>query len=125
DLAAVGGAPSTPLRAVDRAEIAVLVGPLVPDRHAVPVQIIDVRVAGEKPQKLVDDRAQMQLLRRHEREAFGKIEAHLITEDAERARPGAVALLSAALADRAQQVEILSHRPSSMRRFDRAPSRAR
>ena len=47
-----------------RAEIAVLVGPLIPDRDAVFLEIGDVRVAGQKPQQLVDDRFQMQLFGR-------------------------------------------------------------
>src|SRR5690606_31025768 len=100
DLAAVGRAPLAPLRAVDRAEIAVLVGPFVPDRDAVAAQILDVRVACEKPQELVNDRAQMQLLRREQRETFREIEPHLMTEHAERACAGAIVLARAALADR-------------------------
>ncbi len=39
DVAAVGGVPAAPLLAVDRAELAVLVGPFVPDRHAVLAQV--------------------------------------------------------------------------------------
>ena len=42
DLAAVGSRPAAPLNAVDRAQVAVFVGPFVPNRHAVVVQILDV-----------------------------------------------------------------------------------
>ena len=39
DAAAVGGRPAAPLFAVHRAEIAVLIGPFIPDADAVIVQI--------------------------------------------------------------------------------------
>ena len=71
--------------AVDRAEIAVRVGPFVPDGNAVGVEIGDVGIAGEEPEKLVDDRLQMQLLGGHHREAFGKVETHLMAEHRQRA----------------------------------------
>src|SRR5688572_30679705 len=80
DVPAVRRAPGPPLRAVDRAELAVVVGPFVPDRDVVVAQILDVRVAFEEPQKLVNDRAQMKLLRREHGEARDEVEAHLIAE---------------------------------------------
>jgi hypothetical protein len=49
----VRSGPGAPLPAVDRAELAALVGPLVPDRHAVLVQIAHVGVALQEPQQLV------------------------------------------------------------------------
>src|SRR5690606_2271177 len=91
DLASVGRLPPAPLRAVYGAELAALVRPLVPDRDPIAAQILDVRVAGQEPQQLVNDRAQMQLLRRQQRKAFAEVEAHLMTEHAERSRAGAVA----------------------------------
>src|SRR5690606_11446138 len=121
DLARVGGLPPAPLRTVDRPELAPLVRPLVPDRHAVALQVLDVGVPGEEPQKLVDDRAHMQLLRRQQREAVREIEAHLMAEHAECPGSGAVAFPHAALAYRPQQIKVLPHRPSSVA----APSAAR
>ncbi len=41
---AVGRRPTAPLLAVDGSEIAVLVGPFVPDRDTVLVQVADVRI---------------------------------------------------------------------------------
>ncbi|KAG0764734.1 hypothetical protein G6F22_018163 [Rhizopus arrhizus] len=45
DRTAIGGRPAAPLLAVDRAEIAFLVGPLVPDAHLVVLQVADVGAA--------------------------------------------------------------------------------
>jgi hypothetical protein len=59
DLPAVGCVPGAPLRAVDGAQVAVLVGPFVPDRDLVVAQVLDIRVAFEKPEQLVNDRAQV------------------------------------------------------------------
>jgi hypothetical protein len=59
-VAAVRRRPRAPLRSIDRAEIAILVGPFVPDRNAVVFQIFDVGVAFEKPEQFVDDRFQRQ-----------------------------------------------------------------
>ena len=50
--AAVGRRPGPPLVAVDRPEVAVLVGPLVPDRDAAVLQPLDVGVAAQEPQQL-------------------------------------------------------------------------
>ena len=68
DVAAVGRRPGAPLVAVDRAEVAVLVGPLVPDRDAAVLQPLDVRVAAEEPQQLGEDRPGVDLLGGHQRE---------------------------------------------------------
>ena len=68
--AAVGRAPVAPLRAVDAAQVAVLVRPLVPDRHAVFVEIFDVRVAAQKPEQLVNDGLGVQLFRGEQRETI-------------------------------------------------------
>ncbi len=45
DVPAVGRAPGAPLRAVDGPQVALLVGPLVPDRDLVVAQVLDVGVA--------------------------------------------------------------------------------
>ena len=95
--------------AVDRAELAALVRPFVPDAHAVIVEILDVGVAGEEPEQLVDDRLEVQLLGRQQRKAFGQIEAQLMAEHRERAGAGAVALLHAVGENVLHQIEILAH----------------
>ena len=82
DVAAVGRRPGAPLHAVDRAEVAVGAGPFVPDRHAALLQPARIAVAAQEPQQLEDDGLEVDLLRRHQREALGEVEAHLVAEHA-------------------------------------------
>ena len=110
DRAAVRRRPRAPLPAIDRAEIAVLVGPFVPDRDAVVVEIFDVGVAAQEPQQLVDDRFDVQLLGGDQRKAARQVEAHLMAEDRAGADAGAVALFDALGEHAFHQVEILAHR---------------
>ena len=99
DAAAVRPLPVAPLLAVDGAEIAILVRPFVPNADLVVLEIGDVGVALQEPQQFDDDRAQVQLLGGDEREAVGKVEAHLVAEDAQRADAGAVLLRHAFFQD--------------------------
>ena len=69
DVPAVRGGPRAPLHAVDRAELAVGAGPLVPDAHAVLVQPADVGLAAQEPEQLVGDRAEVHALGGDQREA--------------------------------------------------------
>ena len=71
-----------PLHAVDRPEVAVGPGPLVPDRHAALLQPARVAVAAQEPQQLEDDRLEVHLLGRDERKALAQVEAHLVAEHA-------------------------------------------
>src|SRR6185437_9090307 len=109
DHAAIGGAPGTPLLAIDRAEIAVPVGPLVPDAHTVLFQVGDVGVAAQEPDQLVHDRFQMQLLGGDQRKTLREIEAHLPAEHAARAGAGAVSLDGTVLQHFTQQIEVRTH----------------
>ena len=103
--------------AVDRPEIAALVGPFVPDAHAVFVEIFDVGVAGQEPQQFVHDRFQVQLLGGEQREAVVERKAHLMAEHRQRAGAGAVALLRAVAQNAFHQVEVLAHRLASSPRL--------
>ena len=80
DDAAISCRPRTPLPAIDGAELARFVRPLVPNRNAMLVEIFDIGVASEKPKQLVDDRFEVQLFGSGEGKATRKIEAHLMTE---------------------------------------------
>src|SRR5579872_7222702 len=113
DRAAIGCRPGAPLLAVHRSELAVLVGPLVPDRHAVLVKPRDVRFAAQKPQQLVDDRAQMDLLGGDERKSLLEVEAQLAAEERQRTGAGAICLAHAVAADLAQQIEVRRHRATA------------
>ena len=95
--------------AVDRPEVAVLVGPLVPYPYPVFLQVAHVGVALEKPQQFVDNRLEMQFLGGEQRESLFEIESHLMAEHGERARARAVALRGALVEYASEQVEILFH----------------
>ena len=81
DDGAIGAVPVGPLRAVDAAEISFFVGPLIPNRDAVFVQVTHVGVAAQEPEQLVDDRLEMQLLRGEQRKSFAQIEPRLRAEN--------------------------------------------
>ena len=51
---------------IDRPQVAALVGPIIPNAHAVLLQVFDVGVAGQEPKQLVYDRFQMQFLGREQ-----------------------------------------------------------
>ena len=55
DLGAVRRLPAPPLLAVDRSKIAILVGPLIPDRDAVFLKIADVGVAADWNHEVLEE----------------------------------------------------------------------
>ena len=55
DGGSIGFGPRPPLLPVDRAEVTIFVGPLVPDGNLVFLEIGNVGVAFEKPEEFVDD----------------------------------------------------------------------
>ena len=114
--AAVGCFPAAPLVAVDRAQVTVFIGPLIPDGDLVVVQVADVRISGDEPEKLVYDGAEMYFLGGEKGETLAEVEAHLVAEHALRAHSGAVLLDYSVLAYVAQQVEVLFHRLSRYER---------
>src|SRR5436190_15913418 len=105
----VSAPPVSPLRAVDAAEISVSVGPFIPNRDAVFVQVAHVRFAAEKPEQLVTDRFEMELLRGEEgksRACGTQIETRLRAEHRESSCPGAVHARLALLEDQSKQTVI-------------------
>ena len=109
DVFAIRRRPAAPLVAVDRAQVAVGVGPLVPDGDAVFLQVGDVGRALQEPQQLVDDGLQVDLLGRQEGETLLQVEAHLVAEDGQGAGAGAVRLDGAMLFYMAHEFEVLAH----------------
>ncbi len=101
--------PRPPLVAVDMAEVALFVGPFVPDADSMVVEILHVGVAAEKPQQFVDDALEVKLLGGHERESLAEVEAHLMAEHALCPRARAVILHHALIKDAAQEVLVLFH----------------
>src|SRR5437660_5026191 len=108
DLATFRRAPVPPLVAVHRSQLAALVRPFVPDADAALLQPLHVGLATQEPQQLVDDRFQVQLLRRQQREARVEREAQLPAEDRERAGAGAIGLARAALEYLGEEIEVLA-----------------
>ena len=108
DVLARRGGPATPLDAVDGAEFTVLVGPLVPDGDAVFVQPRHVGVAAQEPQEFIDYRLEVDLLGGDERKAVGKIETHLVTEDAAGAGSGSIGFGGTRLHDEPEEVFVSS-----------------
>ena len=106
---AVAAAPPNPLRAIDGAEIAALVRPFVPDRHSFFVERTHVCVAAQKPEQLMDNRFQMQLLRCQERKSFPQIEPRLRPEDRERSGPGAIFARRAVVENKPEKIVVLAH----------------
>ena len=109
DRASVRRGPGSPLMAVHGSEIAVFVCPFIPDFHAVLVEVGDVGVPGEKPQQLVNDRLEVELLRSEQGKAPFEIATHLIAEYAPGARTRAVGLFHAVVEDVSEKIEVLSH----------------
>src|SRR5437763_8236102 len=93
-----------------RPELAALVGPFVPDRNPMLLEISDVRLAAQEPEQLVDDRFQMHPLRGEQRKTLREIEPQLMAEDRERTDPGAIVLFHALGENSLDHCLVLSHR---------------
>src|SRR5438309_1233854 len=94
----VGRRPRAPLVPIHRPQLAVAIGPFVPDGHAIGAKVRDVGASLEEPEELVDYALHVDLLGREEREALGEVETHLVAEDGEGARAGAIVLARAVIA---------------------------
>ena len=105
----VGIGPRTPLVAIHRTQIALLVGPFVPNPNPILLQVGDVGVPFQKPQEFVDDGTQVQFFGRQHREPFAQIEPHLVPKTPQGARPSAVFTLHPILEEVVQQIQIRLH----------------
>ena len=103
--------PIAPLVAVDGPEVAIWIGPRVPDRRVI-AEILLVRVgrSREKPQQLAHDRLEQHLLGREQRKAVAKVVAGLRAEDRDRAGAGAILAALTVIEDVLDEIEILLHR---------------
>jgi hypothetical protein len=109
DHRAVALGPEAPLMPVHRTKVAVFIGPFVPDGHAVVVQILDVRIAVQEPQQLVDHALHVNTLGRDDRKPLRQIETQLTAKRADRPRAGPVHLASAAFENVFEQFLVLDH----------------
>ncbi len=112
NMTAIRGRPGAPLFAVDRAKVAVLIGPLIPDADVIFMQVGNIGVALQEPQQFMDDRAQVAALGGHQRETFLQVKAHLVAKNGERTGAGTVIFLGALIEHLLHQFEILFHASS-------------
>ena len=94
---------------VNRSEFAVFIRPFVPDGHFVVLEILYVGVSRYEPEEFVYDGFQMNFLCGQQREAFLKIETHLIAEDALGSHACTVCLNGAVFPYMAEKVKVLLH----------------
>ena len=83
--------PRPPLMPVHGAQIAVFIGPLIPDAHAVVFEILDVGIASNEPEEFVDDGFQVNLFGGQQRKTVLEVEPHLVAEQAGGSGTGPVA----------------------------------
>ena len=103
----------TPLLAIHRSELTILISPLIPDTHTMLLKILHVGIALQEPQKLIDDRLEMQFLCSEQRKTISKIKAHLISKHALCSRTSTVSLHSTLFQDSVKQIKILLHYKSA------------
>ena len=125
DVLAGRSGPRAPLVAVDRSEVAVGVGPLVPDRDPPVLQPLHVGVTAQEPQQLGEHRPGVHLLGGDQREAGGQVEAHLVAEDGPGAGAGPVPLLDPLVEDPPEEIEVDLHGPKLVDRDLAADHRLR
>ena len=70
---AVFGFPATPLFTVYRTEIAVFVGPFIPDPYTIVFQVFNIRITLQEPEQFVNNGFQVQLLGSYQWKAFLQI----------------------------------------------------
>src|SRR5690606_23187028 len=109
DMAPVGCRPAPPLAPIDGPKVTIFIGPLVPDLDPILLEPAHICVPAQEPQKLTDDRADMQLLGGEHRQAVRKIEPHLIAENRARAGSRPIGSVSSGVHYVAQKIEILLH----------------
>ena len=110
DVTAAVVVPSTPLMAVDRTQFTCLiVSPCIPDVDILFLKGLLVGVAGEEPEKFLDDSSRKHLLCGQQREPFAQVVSALCAEYALRADTGPVGLDGTVVEDVTKYVEILFH----------------
>lgn len=109
DGGAIRSAPVAPLRSIDSAEVAIRIGPFIPDGDIVFPQVADVCLAFQEPEQLVDDGAEVEFFRGEEGKSLAKIEALLGTENRIGASAGAVGFESTLVEDKAKEAVVLLH----------------
>ncbi len=99
--------------AVNRPQFTLLIRPVVPDSNSILIQVTDVRVPCQKPEQLVNNRFRVKFLGRHKGKTTFQIKTHLVSKDASDSGPGTIFLLSSAVENLVQQLQINLHRKNS------------
>ena len=82
--------PRPPLVAIDRAQIALRVRPVVPNPDAIVLQVLDVGVPLKEPKQLMDDGPEVEFLGGQHWKALAQVKPHLVTKTPQSASPRAV-----------------------------------
>ena len=75
---------------VDLTMFAFLILPFIPYLYTIVLQVLNIGVSCQKPQKFMDNRLQMKLFRGNERKTFGEVETHLVAKTTDRTGPGSI-----------------------------------
>lgn len=90
--------------AVDAAEVAIFVGPVVPDFDVIVFKVFYIGIAADEPEEFVDDRFEVDFFGGEEGEGLGEVVAGLGAEDADGADAGSVCALFSVLEDVGEEV---------------------
>lgn len=104
------GGPGAPLLAINGAEVAVFIGPFIPDANLVLLEVGDVGFAFQEPEEFVNDRPEVKFFSGEAREAFTEIVACLSAKNAECPGSSTVASLLAIVKDIRKEIEVSLHR---------------
>jgi hypothetical protein len=109
DHTSIRSSPITPLGPVDPAKVALFIRPLVPDGHIIFTQVGRVGISLQKPKKLMNNRAQVQLFCGEKRKPLAEVKSLLGPENGVGASASAVRLEAALIEDKAEEAMILLH----------------
>ena len=99
---AVPCGPGAPLRTIERAQIAVLSRPFIPDADAVFTEPLGVGIATQKPNQFIDDTFKVNALGRENRKSLLQIKPELSTEHRSGASASSVTAVNAGFTNIAQ-----------------------
>src|SRR4051812_20498097 len=109
DGAAIGGVPVAPLCAIDPAKVAIGIGPFIPNGDAMFVERFHISLSPKKPEELMDNGFEVQLLGGENREPVLQGKAGLCAKDRVGAGASPIFFKLAVCQNQTQEVEILNH----------------
>ena len=98
--------PAAPLRTIHGAQIAVLIGPFIPNMHIVFLQPTHIRGTLQEPQQLIGKSLEKHRFRSEQRKILAQVESHLLAEQTDGARARAIGLQRALRQDTTHQILI-------------------